>query len=696
MLSIAFIAGLVATVWAAVIHGTRVELDREMSARSRENGNLARAMQEHSERVLLTVDRALQRIQRNWATDHLSSELLQQISEDTDLLGDELILLATSNAEGRITREAIAHNSPVDVRPSVFDDREYFTALRDADAGHIHITALARGRRIDRPLIVLSRRLARHDGHFAGVAIAVIDTTQLVEAYTQADLGPEGMVALARDDGQPIGLVINGKPATMPDHRLHKVLVEQGDERLRGQYRIHSHIDGVERLYSFQRFSRLPLIVTVGSSVESLEAALARRHREWFVLAGAFTLMLVAGGVALLQAWRRQITSAARDEARRQLLASVSHEIRTPMNGVLGMSELLLEEPLSLPQREMVRTVQQSATELLRLVDDILDFTRIEARRLRLDRVSWSPVELANDCIALLRPAAERKGLQFNRVVGLETPAHVWGDPHRVRQIVLNLGANAIKFTDRGTLSLHLSARHAGQGQCHLRFDIVDTGIGIEPRELEHMFEPFTQGDESPNRQSAGTGLGLSISRDLARLMGGDILARSRPGRGSRFRLMLPADVVPASVPEDKPPEPALPPDLSIRALVRRPLRVLVAEDNPVNQRVASAMLASLGCRVTLVGNGSEAVAASAEPVFDLVLMDCFMPVMDGLAATREIRRREWGSTRHLPIIALTASATPEERARCLDAGMDDYLAKPYRKSALAALLAQYLPDDEP
>jgi|GEM_PF-1446455 len=450
---------------------------------------------------------------------------------------------------------------------------------------------------------------------------------------------------------------------------------------------------GIEVMFPAVLPAMLQECLTTNSALMRVEHVVADRVIAWSLFPLEELKLVRAYGLDITSdVALRRAKEAAEESTRAKgiFLATMSHELRTPMNGVLGCTQLLKDTSLTDQQRELIETMHRSADALLTLVNDILDFSKIEAGKMTLEVADVNLRSLICDVTTLTEGLASKKGLTVSVQIDPDVPEEFRGDPIRLRQILFNLVGNAIKFTERGRVTVTVSlkqGRTEGSDSVVLQWRIQDTGIGMTPEQQARLFQAYAQADASTTRKFGGTGLGLMICHQLVQLMGGAITVESSIGRGSTFAYttnLLPAihrDASASSLGTDQ------------RSVGEQggSLRVLVADDNEINQVVACKFLQKLGCHVEIARTGREAVEAITRTVYDVVLMDCEMPEMDGYEATREVRRREEGTPSHLPIMALTGHASDEDAQKCHQAGMDKVMTKPLTLPILRASLQELL-----
>ncbi len=628
-----------------------------------------------------------------------------------------LVRLTIADAEGRVVNASDVWPSalrPSSLRPSSLwpshwvdlSGEEHFQAVRQDPAVNRFVSRPEQDKVKGHWILHVVRPLATRDGAFAGVVVGTVSLGYFHEVYAAVSRGIEQTISLLRQDDVLMARFPATNRAGLP--------VPMGDRRDAGfpaTGPVRGQGDGLLRIRASADLADFPMTVHV---TQPRSVAL----RDWTGLAWMIGLvslgcLLWIGIAALaLARWWRQLQAlglerAERAEAERAravaeadlarererhaeeaskaksgFLAMMSHEIRTPMNGVLGLTGTLLDGELTAQQRRVVEAIRDSGDSLLRILNDILDLSKLDAGRMTFEDMAFSPVTLTHGIVSILGPRARAKGLIITVSCDHALPEALLGDAGRIRQVLLNLVSNAIKFTEAGSVTIECRQTGVTDGRAGVQWVVRDTGIGIAPDRIGRLFGDFVQADTSISRRFGGTGMGLAISRRLVEQMGGGISVESEPGQGTTFRVDLTLPVTaPLTGQERRVADVIGAFDAYLRTL-GRPLRLLFAEDNPTNQFVALQMLRAFNVQVDVAGDGLEAVDAATTFLYDVICMDMQMPEMDGLEATRLIRR-QGGRLGDLPIIALTANAFPEDVKACLDAGMNLFVAKPVHKETL-------------
>ena len=568
-------------------------------------------------------------------------------------------------------------------------DRDYFKALKADPSLENFISAPIRNRGSGSWNVYIARRLRGPDGEFIGLLLGAMSLQYLENFFGATSIGLDTSISLVREDGTLLAHF-------PPTDEIGKPSSGGGQRALAtgGTIREASTRDHLMRLRAATMLPNYPALIAVSQT----EASALRSWRDMATLLSAMSLisaiaiLLVAFIIA--RWWRRheQLVHAAEaaNAAKSTFVAMMSHEIRTPMNAVLGLATTLLETSLDIEQRRFVLAIHNAGDSLLEILNDILDFSKLESGQLSLEHIAFAAVALVHNTLSIIGPRASAKGLTIRSAEDGALPAALVGDAGRIRQVLLNLVSNAVKFTATGEIAVSTRCIATDDRQATVEWAVSDTGIGIAQEKIGSLFVNFMQADNSISRRFGGSGLGLAICRRLVEQMGGEIKVESKLGRGSRFsfRLTLPvAENVAA--PEHN--------DQAVYAALRsriddfgRPLRVLIADDNQTNRLVAARMLKDFDIQTDTACDGAEAVTAANRFNYDLILMDVRMPEMDGLQATRAIRAYG-GRLPTIPIIAFTANAFPEDVTACREAGMNDFVVKPARKKAMVEAMLRVL-----
>jgi signal transduction histidine kinase/HPt (histidine-containing phosphotransfer) domain-containing protein/ActR/RegA family two-component response regulator len=697
---------------------------RETALRGTETNlrNISLALAEQADRAVQGVDLVLSSTAEFVSTEQVedAADFRRRMADRRvhELLQQKVVGLPYINAVTMIAAngDLINFSRYWPIPPVNVADRDYFQKMRDDPALQRFFSQPVRNRGDNTWTIYLAHRVPVRDGGFAGLLLGAIDLKYFEDFYRSVSLGEGTAISLIRLDG---ALLARYPPADA----IGSVFPLGGRRALgggtTGVIRDVSPVDGTFRLKAASKLTNFPLFVLVTQTqATALNGWRSVALVLGLVTAGCDGAILIAA-LAVGRWWRQQqmlgrtraeyaeaeraraVAEAAlarererhaedASKAKSGFLAMMSHEIRTPLNAVLGLAGSLLDASLPPAQRDVVKAIRASGDSLLRILNDILDYSKLDAGRMTFEAAPFSPATLTQNAISILGPRARAKGLTIVAETDPALPAGLLGDAGRIRQVLLNLVSNAVKFTDAGAVTIRARCLGREGDATTVEWSVQDTGIGIAPDRIGSLFREFVQADSSISRRFGGSGLGLAISKQLTEQMGGTIGVESVAGAGTMFRMRLTLPI--AEAPADAPPAPVD----ATRALqarlgmLGRPLRILFAEDNPTNQFVALQMLKTLPVQVDVVGDGLEAVDAASRLAYDMIFMDMRMPEMDGLAATRLIRQRG-GTLAHVPIVALTANAFPEDVKACFDAGMNQFVTKPVSKDVLIAAILRGL-----
>ena len=686
---------MTALVWLGVEHNLSIRYGAVSKSAEQNIDSLSRIFEEHVSRAVRDADKSLLLLRAAFESSPKGSFDLRAWVGNEQFRTDLDVQYALIGADGMMLASNLGPaNALVDL-----SDREHFRVQLTSTSDELFISKPVLGRASGKWSIQLTRKLQDKQGAFAGVLVSSLDPYHLTKLYESVDLGRDGAITLVGLDG-----VIRARGGTSADVLGKSMIKSEIFIAAKGQstgiLKGAGVVDGVQRLLSYRVVPKFPLIVTAAMSEREIFAEFDREKRLYRLAGLVLTFIIMAFTFASVRSRLRLDATLAHlaverdaaqqaNSAKSTFLAMMSHEIRTPMNAMLGLTSVLLEGELAADQRTALTTVQQAGDSLLEILNDILDYSKLEAGQLSLEGVPFAPKDVADAAISVISSRADAKGLALNASTDPTLPAGLLGDVGRLRQVLLNLISNAVKFTAKGSVSVECRCIDKTETHATVEWRVTDTGIGISLEQIDSLFKDYAQADTSINRRFGGSGLGLAICKRILSSMGGNIEVQSVLGQGTtiRCRVELPVvNFIPEVGRDDTDCERL---SAKIHALTR-PMRILIVDDNATNRLVAAKMLQQFNVQVGMAADGAEGVTLATETDFDAILMDMQMPEMDGIAASRAIRARGLS----VPIIAFTANAFDDDRQACKAAGMSDFVPKPVRKPLLVSAIERALAAD--